>query len=97
MWRDVQNGLRQMRRNQFLSAVIILLLTIGIGANTAIFSFVNGLLLQSLSVRNPQNLYLLQTNQPKQVRPDTSFFYRQYDAVAQASSSVFSTAIAEQV
>ena len=96
MWRDVQNGWRQMRRNKFLSAAIILLLAVGIGANTAIFSFVDALLLKSLPVREPQNLYLLQTIYPKQVRPDTSFFYRQYQALVQNNHSVFTAAVAEQ-
>jgi ABC-type antimicrobial peptide transport system permease subunit len=95
MWRDVQYGVRQISRKKLFSAVVILLLAVGIGANTVIFSFVNALLLQPLPVRAPGNLYLLQKIRVKQVRPDTSFYYRQFQAVSQ-NKKLFSAAIAEQ-
>jgi len=69
--------------NRAFTAAIILLLAAGIWANTVIFSFANALLLKSLPIRNPENLYLLQKMHPKQVRPDTTFFYRQFEAIAQ--------------
>ncbi len=81
MWRDLQFGLRQLTRNKLLSGVIIVLLAIGIGANTLIFSFINSLLLKTLPVCNPQSLFLLEKDRERQVRPDTGFFYRQYEAV----------------
>ncbi|HEX3743974.1 MAG TPA: hypothetical protein VHW09_08585, partial [Bryobacteraceae bacterium] len=56
---------------------VILLLALGLGSNTVIFSFVNSLLLRRLPVRAPENLYLLEKNRARQVRPDTSFFYQQ--------------------
>jgi putative ABC transport system permease protein len=74
MWRDIQYGLGQIRRSKLFTAAVVLLLAAGISANTVIFSFVNGLLLTPLPVRNPENLYLLQKMRAKQVRPDTSFF-----------------------
>ncbi|MGI9069950.1 MAG: ABC transporter permease [Bryobacteraceae bacterium] len=95
MWRDVQYGVRQISRRKLFSAVVILLLAVGIGANTVIFSFVNALLLKLLPVRAPDNLYLLQKMHVKQVRPDTSFFYRQFEAVSK-DKRLFSAAIAEQ-
>jgi predicted permease len=95
MWRDVQYGVRQISRKKLFSAVVILLLAVGIGANTVIFSFVNALLLKPLPVRAPENLYLLQKMRVKQVRPDTSFYYRQFQAVSQ-DRRLFSAAIAEQ-
>jgi hypothetical protein len=95
MWRDVQYGVRQISRKKLFSAVVILLLAVGIGANTVIFSFVNALLLKPLPIRAPENLYLLQKMRVKQVRPDTSFFYRQFQALAQ-DKKLFSAAIAEQ-
>lgn len=69
-------AIRQMRRSKLFSSIVILLLAVGIGANTLIFSFVNELLLKPLPVRQPENLYLLETNRQKQVRPDTTFSYR---------------------
>ncbi|MGI9071955.1 MAG: ABC transporter permease [Bryobacteraceae bacterium] len=95
MWRDLQYGVRQISRKKLFSAVVILLLALGIGANTVIFSFVNALLLKRLPVHAPENLYLVQKMRVKQVRPDTSFFYRQFQAVAQGKK-LFSAAIAEQ-
>jgi len=44
MWRDLRFGLRRLTRNKLLSGVIIVLLAIGIGANTLIFSFIESLL-----------------------------------------------------
>ncbi|HZQ55590.1 MAG TPA: ABC transporter permease [Bryobacteraceae bacterium] len=95
MWRDLRYAFRQLGGKKLLAFTVILLLALGIGANTAVFSFVNSLLLRPLPVREPQNLYLLQKNRVRQVRPDTSLFYRQFEAVNQAKSIV-TAAVAEQ-
>ncbi|HLH01521.1 MAG TPA: ABC transporter permease [Bryobacteraceae bacterium] len=54
--RDVRYGLRQIGRNRGLSAVVILSLALGIGANSAIFSIVDAALLKPLPVKDPQTL-----------------------------------------
>lgn len=95
MWRDLQFALRQLRRRKLFAVSVILLLAIGIGANTLIFSFVNALLLKPLPVRSPKTLFLLQKNRSKQVRPDPAFFYRQYEEVVNEKQYV-SAAVAEQ-
>ncbi|HEY8056110.1 MAG TPA: hypothetical protein VIE13_09380, partial [Terriglobales bacterium] len=56
---DVRYSLRSLRRQRGLSAVIVLTLALAIGANTAIFTLLDGLLLRSLPVRDPQTLLLL--------------------------------------
>lgn len=56
---DVRYGLRQLRRNPGFTAVAILTLALGIGANTAIYSFIDALVLRMLPVRHPRALVLL--------------------------------------
>ena len=53
---DVRFALRGLKRNPGFTAVALLSLTLGIGANTAIFSLTNALLLESLPVRDPAAL-----------------------------------------
>lgn len=54
--RDVVYGLRQFVRNPGFTAIVVLTLALGIGANSAIFSEVNTFLLKSLAVRHPEEL-----------------------------------------
>ena len=53
---DVRYGLRQLRRNRSFTAVAALTLALGIGGTTAIFSVVNGVLIQPLPYSNPERL-----------------------------------------
>lgn len=56
LWRDIRYGVRQLRRSPGFAVVAILTLAFGIGANTAIFSVINGLLLRPLPVSAPERL-----------------------------------------
>jgi predicted permease len=55
---DLHYGLRQLRRSPGFAAVAILTLALGIGANTAIFSLIDAVMLSSMPVRDPSHLVL---------------------------------------
>src|ERR1700686_2836065 len=55
-WQDLSFGLRILRRNPGFTAVALITLALGIGANTAIFSVVNGLLIRSLPFAHARQL-----------------------------------------
>src|SRR5206468_10873482 len=54
--RDVRSALRVCARSPGFSAVVVITLALGVGANTAIFSVINALMLRSLPVREPEQL-----------------------------------------
>lgn len=65
LWRDAAIGVRMLRRDRWFTAVALVTLTLGIGANTAVFSLMNGLLWRELPVREPDRLVRLRiTNLP---------------------------------
>jgi putative ABC transport system permease protein len=56
LWHDVRSALRVYVRNPGFSFVVVATLALGIGANTALFQLLDAVLLQSLPVKNPQEL-----------------------------------------
>ncbi len=64
MWRDIRQALRVMSEHKAFSAGVLLTLALGIGANTAMFSIVHGVLLRPLSYEEPAQLVRLFEEHP---------------------------------
>lgn len=65
MFQEVRYAFRTLGRSRGFSLVVVLILALGIGANTAIFSFVNGVLLSSLPFPEPDRLIALGERNPE--------------------------------
>src|ERR1051326_9193972 len=63
--RDIRHGLRALRLNPGFSAIAVLSLALGIGANTAIFQLLDAIRLRTLPVKNPQELVVVKVSNSK--------------------------------
>jgi putative ABC transport system permease protein len=70
IWQDVVYGVRMLLKKPGFTAIAAFSLALGIGANTAIFSLVNTVLLSSLAYRDPTRLVMIETTPPG--HPETS-------------------------
>ena len=78
-WRDVRYAARTLRKSPAFAAVVVLTLTLGIGANTAIFSAVNAIMLRALPAERPEELISLTALYPNGAEP---FSYAAYRTIA---------------
>jgi predicted permease len=61
---DLRYGVRMLRRSPGFTAAVVLTLALGIGANTAIFTLIDAVMLKSLPVKDPQEVVVLQWVDP---------------------------------
>lgn len=95
MWEDLRLSLRSLGRNPGFFAVASLTLALGVGANTAVFSFLEALLLRELPVEKPGELVVLGPGAmgilSRSDRPQADVFsYAQYEALRADNDGVLS-------
>jgi len=64
LWQDLRYGARMLLKQKGLTAIAVLSLALGIGANTALFSVVDAMLLKKLPVKDPDRLALFKSTAP---------------------------------
>jgi predicted permease len=102
LWQDVRFGARLLRKNPIFALIAILTLSLGIGANTAIFSLTYHVLLQLLPVPQPQELVILRSPGPKQGRTSSdgdgaaAFSYPMYKDLRERGGQVFAGLLARR-
>jgi predicted permease len=93
MWQDLRYAVRASLQGKAWSAMVVLSLALGIGANTALFSATNGLLLRKLSVNDPDTLVRLRHVGRNRMANNVS----EYGNVARAPGSDVGTTISYRV
>jgi len=90
---DVRHGLRLLRRTPLVAGLALLSLGLGIGANAALFSLADAVMLRPLPVAHPEQLMQLYTQGPQSKRPSPTFTNPMWEQVRDGQD-VFSGAFA---
>jgi predicted permease len=83
LWADTKYALRRLRRAPLFTAIALITLAVSVGANTVIFSVVNGILLKPMSYPNPDRLIAVDTSSQQiglkklGIAPSLYFVYRE--------------------
>jgi putative ABC transport system permease protein len=94
LWKDFRYSLRMLRGKPMFTAIIALSLALGIGANSAIFSVVNAVMLRPLPYREPESLVMvwqqnLKTGRQGRVWPDNFPDWRKNNHVFEEMAAIF--------
>ncbi len=87
---DVRFGLRMLRKNPGFTTVAVLTLALGIGANTAVFSIVNGFLLSPLPVPHPEQITALALQQKDAPLGTSGLSYPEFTDFRNQTANTFS-------
>src|ERR1700710_1513091 len=89
---DLRYGLRMLLKHRGFTAVAVIALALGIGANTAIFSLVNGVLLRPLPFPNAERIVYFEGNNPAAGITDSNISYLDFADWSQQTDLFASTA-----
>src|SRR5271154_4685341 len=95
LMQDIRYGVRMLLRNPGFMIVAAITLALGIGANTAIFSMIDGILLRPLPVQSPEQIVVPAFEQQKG-NIQTQFSVPAYQDIRKQSTEVFSDVVAYQ-
>jgi putative ABC transport system permease protein len=87
---DARSGFRMLRKSPGFTVTAVLILALGIGANTAVFSIINGLMLSTLPVRDPGRLVELLHHYPGEPEPGFNGFSWAFYRIMRDGNHVFS-------
>ena len=95
-WRDLRFALRSLRKTPGFTLIAILVIAVGIGVNTAVFSVINTVLLKPLTYPDPQSLFEMMNTSPDGSFPGANIpkfnIWRQQTGVFQRSRPMTSAA-----